>query len=109
MFVMQNSLQHFPFLIMKIRKPKATALIYSSGKMICTGGNEKQSKLAARKYTRIIQKCGFPVKFKDFKIHGPRNVNFRRWLKGLIADSHGASSSVNLVDEVSQSIQQLTI
>ncbi|AES91997.1 transcription factor TFIID protein [Medicago truncatula] len=57
-------MQHFPFLIMKIRKPKATALIYSSGKMICTGGNEKQSKLAARKYTRIIQKCGFPVKFK---------------------------------------------
>ena len=36
MFVMQNSLQHFPFLIMKIRKPKATALIYSFGKMVCS-------------------------------------------------------------------------
>ncbi|RHN64387.1 putative TATA-box binding protein [Medicago truncatula] len=28
--------KHFPFLIMKIRKPKATALIYSSGKMVCS-------------------------------------------------------------------------
>jgi len=36
------------------------------------------------------------------------NVNFRKWLEGL-ACSYGASSSVNLVDEVSKSIQQLTI
>ena len=26
------------------------------------------SRLAARKYARIVQKLGFPTKFKDFKI-----------------------------------------
>ncbi|KAE8705554.1 TATA-box-binding protein [Hibiscus syriacus] len=37
--------------------------------MVRTGAkSEQQSKLAARKYARIIQKLGFPAKFKDFKI-----------------------------------------
>ncbi len=31
--------------------------------MVCTGAkSETESKLAARKYARIIQKLGFPVK-----------------------------------------------
>ncbi|KAG4401740.1 hypothetical protein AAZX31_02G053700 [Glycine max] len=47
---------------MRIRDPKTTALIFASGKMVCTGAkSEQQSKLAARK-------LGFPAKFKDFKI-----------------------------------------
>lgn len=34
----------------------------SIGKMVCTGAkSEAESKLAARKYARIIQKLGFPV------------------------------------------------
>jgi TATA-box binding protein (TBP) (component of TFIID and TFIIIB) len=32
---------------------------------VCTGAkSEQQSKLAARKYARIIQKLGFPAQFK---------------------------------------------
>ena len=32
--------------------------------MVCTGAkSEIESKLAARKYARIIQKLGFPVSF----------------------------------------------
>jgi TATA-box binding protein (TBP) (component of TFIID and TFIIIB) len=37
--------------------------------MVCTGAkSEEESRLAARKYARIVQKLGFPTKFKDFKI-----------------------------------------
>ena len=37
--------------------------------MVCTGAkSEEDSRLAARKYARILQKLGFPTKFKDFKI-----------------------------------------
>merc|ERR1712037_868801 len=55
--------------IMRIREPRTTALIFSSGKMVCTGAkSEEDSRLAARKYARIVQKLGFPTKFKDFKI-----------------------------------------
>ncbi|KAK2422224.1 TATA-box-binding protein [Trifolium repens] len=60
----------FPAVIMSIREPKTTALIFASGKMVCIGArSENRSKLAARKHARIIQKLGFNAKFKDFKIH----------------------------------------
>ena len=41
---------------MRIREPKTTALIFASGKMVVTGAkSEDDSKLASRKYARIIQ------------------------------------------------------
>ncbi|KAE8792964.1 TATA-binding protein 2 [Hordeum vulgare] len=88
--------KRFAAVIMRIREPKTTALIFASGKMVCTGAkSEQQSKLAARKYARIIQKLGFPAKFKDFKIQnivGSCDVKFPIRLEGL-AYSHGAFSS----------------
>ncbi|GMN42257.1 hypothetical protein TIFTF001_011468 [Ficus carica] len=88
--------KRFAAVIMRIREPKTTALIFASGKMVCTGAkSETQSKLAARKYARIIQKLGFPAKFKDFKIQnivGSCDVKFPIRLEGL-AYSHGAFSS----------------
>ncbi|KAF7822450.1 TATA-box-binding protein [Senna tora] len=71
----------FAAVIMRIREPKTTALIFASGKMVCTGAkSEQQSKLAAR---------------KDFKIQnivGSCDVKFPIRLEGL-AYSHGAFSS----------------
>lgn len=56
--------KRFAAVIMRIREPRTTALIFSSGKMVCTGAkSEEDSRLAARKYARIIQKLGFPVSF----------------------------------------------
>ena len=75
--------KRFAAVIMRIREPRTTALIFSSGtmawcvilyqifpgKMVCTGAkSEEDSRLAARKYARIVQKLGFQTKFKDFKI-----------------------------------------
>lgn len=61
--------KRFAAVIMRIRQPRTTALIFSSGKMVCTGAkSEEESRLAARKYARIIQKLEFPAKFMDFKI-----------------------------------------
>uniref|UniRef100_A0A0E0KFK6 Uncharacterized protein n=1 Tax=Oryza punctata TaxID=4537 RepID=A0A0E0KFK6_ORYPU len=63
---------------------------------VCTGAkSEQQSKLAARKYARIIQKLGYPAKFKDFKIQnivGSCDVKFPIRLEGL-AYSYGAFSN----------------
>ncbi|XVF56736.1 hypothetical protein PTKIN_Ptkin06aG0144300 [Pterospermum kingtungense] len=59
----------FPWVTMRIKEPKTTARIFSSGEMVCTGAeSEQQSLLAARRHARIIQKLGFDVKFKGFKI-----------------------------------------
>ncbi|KAJ2617021.1 TATA-binding protein (TBP) [Coemansia sp. RSA 1365] len=88
--------KRFAAVIMRIREPKTTALIFASGKMVVTGAkSEDDSKLAARKYARIVQKLGFPAKFTDFKIQnivGSCDVKFPIRLEGL-AYSHGAFSS----------------
>merc|ERR1711916_93191 len=88
--------KRFAALIMRIREPKTTALIFASGKMVCTGAkSEEQSRLAARKYARIIQKLGFAAKFKDFKIQnivGSCDAKFPIRLEGL-AYGHSNYSS----------------
>lgn len=62
-------MQRFAAVIMRIREPKTTALIFRSGKMVVTGAkSEEHARNAARKYARIIQKLEFPVHFTDFKI-----------------------------------------
>ncbi|KAJ2491020.1 TATA-binding protein (TBP) [Coemansia sp. RSA 2050] len=88
--------KRFAAVIMRIREPKTTALIFASGKMVVTGAkSEDDSKLAARKYARIVQKLGFPAKFTDFRIQnivGSCDVKFPIRLEGL-AYSHGTFSS----------------
>ncbi|OQR70422.1 TATA-box-binding protein-like [Tropilaelaps mercedesae] len=80
--------KRFAAVIMRIREPRTTALIFSSGKMVCTGAkSEDQSRLAARKYARIVQKLGFEAKFLDFKIQnmvGSCDVRFPIRLEGLV-------------------------
>ncbi|GAA5859116.1 hypothetical protein JCM8547_004008 [Rhodosporidiobolus lusitaniae] len=88
--------KRFAAVIMRIREPKTTALVFASGKVVVTGAkSEDDSRLAARKYARIIQKLGFDTKFTDFKIQnivGSCDCKFPIRLEGL-AFSHGHFSS----------------
>ncbi|NWI93798.1 TBPL2 protein, partial [Pitta sordida] len=88
--------KRFAAVIMRIREPRTTALIFSSGKMVCTGAkSEEQSRLAARKYARVVQKLGFPAKFLDFKIQnmvGSCDVRFTIRLEGLVLTHQQFSS-----------------
>lgn len=61
--------KRFVAVIMRIREPKTTALVFASGKMVVTGAkSESDAKLASRRYARIIQMLDFPVKFREFKV-----------------------------------------
>ena len=61
--------KRFSAVIMRIRDPKTTALIFKSGKIVVTGArSEELAKLGARKFGRIIQKLGYGVKLKEFKV-----------------------------------------
>lgn len=88
--------KRFAAVIMRIREPRTTALIFSSGKMVCTGAkSEEQSRLAARKYARVVQKLGFSAKFLDFKIQnmvGSCDVKFPIRLEGLVLTHQQFSS-----------------
>lgn len=55
--------------IMRNREPKATALVFTSGKMLITGAKaEEDARLSARKLVRVLQKLGFEAKFTEFTI-----------------------------------------
>ncbi|KAI1288450.1 TATA box-binding protein-like 1 [Halotydeus destructor] len=54
---------------MKMRNPKATASIWSSGKITVTGStSEEAAKKGARRIARVLQKMGFKVRFSSFRI-----------------------------------------
>lgn len=59
----------FHGLVMRIRDPRCTALIFRTGKLVCTGaGNEDLALLGTRKFAKIVQLLGFPVRFTEYKI-----------------------------------------
>lgn len=63
--------------------PKSLSL----SRHLTSPSSEEQSRLAARKYARVVQKLGFPAKFLDFKIQnmvGSCDVKFPIRLEGLV-------------------------
>ncbi len=81
--------RRFAAVIMRIREPRTTALIFASGKVIITGAKTKEdSKTAGRKYVAIIQRCGFgSAVFRDYKIQNMTAVTdcgFPIRLEGLV-------------------------
>ena len=53
----------------RIVSPRTTALCFASGNMVCTGAkNEELARLASRKYVYVLQRCGFNVRFCNFRI-----------------------------------------
>jgi len=73
----------FPGLVYRLRKPEAATLIFSTGKMVCTGANsEYRAKRAIRKVVKRLREEGI-VSCKKPKI-GIRNivasVNLSGWI-----------------------------
>lgn len=84
--------KRFAAAIMRIREPKTTALIFGSGKMVCTGAkSEDDSRMAAHKYERQLRKIGNPsVHLTDFTIQnivGSHDVGFQIKLESLLNQS----------------------
>uniref|UniRef100_A0A6M2DJV4 Putative tata-box binding protein tbp component of tfiid and tfiiib n=1 Tax=Xenopsylla cheopis TaxID=163159 RepID=A0A6M2DJV4_XENCH len=59
----------FSGVVMRIIDPRCTALIFRTGKLVCTGGrNEVLNLTGARKMARVIQKLGYRAQFLDYKV-----------------------------------------
>jgi transcription initiation factor TFIID TATA-box-binding protein len=74
---------------MRLREPRATALIFQSGKICVTGAKSvHNSTLAAQRFAYIIEKVGFkPQPAIDFKVQnvvGTLDVGFPIRLEGLV-------------------------
>ena len=49
--------------------PRTTALCFASGNMVCTGAKDEiHARLAARKYVSVLQRFGFNVEMRNFRI-----------------------------------------
>eukprot|EP00048_Salpingoeca_helianthica_P020895 m.9156 g.9156 ORF g.9156 m.9156 type:complete len:191 (+) comp5354_c0_seq1:15-587(+) len=88
--------KRFRAVTMRIREPRATALVFSTGKMVCTGTkSERDANTAARKFARILQKLDFKVQFRDFTIVNmvaSCDVRFPIRLENLACTHAGKSS-----------------
>lgn len=75
-------------LLMKLASPKSTAMLFSNGKLVCSGADSEDGiKSVARRFTQIIQKMDFPgVNLIDFKIQnvvGTCELGFRVLIEEL--------------------------
>jgi len=62
--------KRFPAMIMRIREPRTTALVFQNGKMIVTGAKSiDASEQACKKYTAIIQQFFPHVRYEGYTIH----------------------------------------
>lgn len=60
--------ESFPGVVYRIKDPRAATLIFSSGKIVCTGGKSiDKAKLAMNRVVNDIRKCGVPLP-RSFKI-----------------------------------------
>ena len=54
--------EQFPGLVMRLKNPKAAALIFSSGKVVCTGAKSpKEAKIAIGNVVSKLRRIGFKV------------------------------------------------
>jgi transcription initiation factor TFIID TATA-box-binding protein len=83
----EYSRRKFHALIMRIREPRTTMLVFASGRVVVTGAkSESLARLAARRHARAIQKCGFQTRFRDFAVQnfvGSVSCGFPIRLEGL--------------------------
>jgi len=53
----------FPGLVFRLKVPKTATLVFSSGKMVCTGSkSEKMAREAVNEVVRRLRKGGIPIK-----------------------------------------------
>ncbi len=54
--------EQFPGLVFRLKRPKTATLIFSTGKMVCTGAkSEKEAKRAIKKIVRELKKSGIII------------------------------------------------
>jgi len=69
--------EQFPGVVMRLKDPKAAALIFSSGKIVCTGAKSpKDAKLVVAKIV---------YKLRKLHIHVPRNYTMK--LENIVASA----------------------
>ena len=83
--------------VLRFRSPRATALVYSNGKVMITGcRSEEDARTTCKKVAKMISKCNHPlVRFADFKLENiiaSTDVRYPVRLEGLAYEHRGSCS-----------------
>ena len=85
--------KRFAAVILRLREPKSTALLFRTGKLICAGARSiPLAQLACHKYTRLVQRLQYPAAtcsgFSVINLVATLNTRFPIRLEAL-AHEHG--------------------
>ena len=84
---MEYEPEQFPGLVYRMKNPKAAALIFGSGKIVCTGARSLDDvKEVFRKVTLIVRKSGTKVP-RDYKFQVENIVSSAKLEKNLNLDT----------------------
>lgn len=68
--------KRFPGLVFRLKRPKTATLIFTTGKLVCTGAkSSKLAKRAVKKVVKQLREAGFII--NDM----PEEEKDRKWLK----------------------------
>ena len=94
----------FPGLSLKLKEPKTTGVLFSSGKMVCLGAKtEEESKKACRIYGKKVKMLNYNASLKDFKIRnimGSSNLGFGISLSKLFNNMKKRNLKVHYEPEI---------
>lgn len=83
--------KRFPAVILRIKEPKATALVFAKGKCQILGTKSvDDARLAGRKFARILNKLGYVTKFENFNVQNvvaSVDTKMAIRLEGIVAHS----------------------
>ena len=69
-FQMSYNPERFGALIVRLKSPKTTVLVWGSGKVVCVGAREEMmARDAFHICSKIIRDVGFKAKVRKFKVH----------------------------------------
>eukprot|EP01028_Stygiella_incarcerata_P006113 TRINITY_DN249_c0_g2_i1.p1 TRINITY_DN249_c0_g2~~TRINITY_DN249_c0_g2_i1.p1 ORF type:complete len:195 (+),score=26.52 TRINITY_DN249_c0_g2_i1:629-1213(+) len=61
--------KRFAAVIIRLKELKTTALVFQSGKIVCTGAKTvDQARLASQEYVRTVQRAGYRCEMHDFTV-----------------------------------------
>lgn len=99
----EYDLSHFIALVVRLRSPRSTLLIFRSGKLVCLGcQSEDQAKVSLKTMTLLIKNLGYTVFFRNFQIiqlaigyQYPSSIDLQK-LASMFPDSIFISQKDNL-------------
>ena len=102
----------FPGLVLRIKNPKATAQLFTTGKIVCLGTKSiADLQKAGREFTRLLTYLGYEASFNGFTVKnmvGSCDVGFKINIEQM-ADTYGGIYAPEMFPALDYRIERATL